>query len=296
MIFSDEPKAIHVLERENYYNLINGYKDFFIDKSGTNEKFKEGATFEDIYALYLFDRELRSLLLRYLLTFETNLKSKISYHFTEKYSETHSYLEIRNYSKKSKNVLDLVARHFNIIRTQSKQDNAISHYLKKYEEVPLWVIVNYMSFGHIQYFYTSMKSQERDKVAKDFSQVFKREYDYDTAIISPEMLDAVIKTANYFRNVCAHEERLYNFKIRKPAKSGAISKTLQIDNCLVDKGNIFAMISFLKLVSIKTEYLELLEGLEGLFDKYDSLFTTFSFSEARGEMGFPAEFKDMLSS
>ena len=295
LIFRDESEALRILERENYYNLINGYKVFFLDKNGEYEKFKKGTTFEDIHALYSFDRELRSLLLKYLLTFETILKSRIAYRFAEAYSESHSYLEVKNYSKDAKNVLDLIAKHFNIIRVQGKKHNAVSHYLRKYEVVPLWVIINYMSFGHIQYFYTCIKLSERDKVAKDFSKEFKHEYSLDTAKISPEMLDAIIKTANYYRNVCAHEDRLYNFKIQKPAKSSAISKNLQIENELVNEGNLFSIVSFLKLVTVKKEYLELLVSLEKLFIKYDPFFTSMVFSNAIEEMGFPSKFKEMLS-
>jgi len=295
LIFKNQAEALCILERENYYNLINGYKGFFLDKDSEVERFKDGTTFEDIYALYLFDRELRNLLLKHLLAFETSLKSRIAYRFTEKYPETHSYLEIKNYSRNSKNVLDLIAKHFNIIKSQGKQDNAVGHYLAKYEEVPLWVIVNYMSFGHIQYFYTCMKLSERDKVAKDFSQEFKRNYDFDGAKISPEMLDSVIKTANYYRNACAHEDRLYNFKVRKPAKSSAISKTLEIENELVSDGKIFSMISFLKLVITKKDYLELLESLERLFCKYELSFISIIFSNAISEMGIPSAFKNLLS-
>ena len=294
MFFGNEPEALRILERENYYNLINGYKDFFIDKNSKCEKFRRGTTFEDIYALYLFDRELRSLLLKHLLAFETSLKSRIAYRFTERYPETHAYLEVKNYSKKSRNVLDLIAKHFNIIRIQGKQDNAVGHYLKKYEEVPLWVAVNYMSFGHIQYFYTSMKDYDRDKVAKDFSKEFKREYDFDTAKISPEMLDAVIKTANYYRNACAHGDRLYNFKVLKPAKSSAISKMLEIENDLISDGNIFSMVSFLKLVTTKKDYFDFLESLEKLFNKYESSFVSIIFSGALAEMGIPSAFKNLL--
>jgi abortive infection bacteriophage resistance protein len=54
-----DPGVKDILEMENYYNVINGYKELFIDKTytGPDEKYKEGADFYELYNLYLFDRE-----------------------------------------------------------------------------------------------------------------------------------------------------------------------------------------------------------------------------------------------
>ena len=55
----NEEKAIEILTENNYYYLINGYKDLFIDNNSEVEKYKENITLEEIYALYNFDSELR---------------------------------------------------------------------------------------------------------------------------------------------------------------------------------------------------------------------------------------------
>jgi len=63
-------RAIDILEKENYYNVVNGYKKLFIDSPATTatpELYKTGVTFDEIYALYLFDRDLRHIYLKYLL-------------------------------------------------------------------------------------------------------------------------------------------------------------------------------------------------------------------------------------
>lgn len=85
MIINDGSRAIKILKRENYYNIINGYKDIFIDKNvTTDEKFKTGTKFEHVYALYEFDRNLRGIFLKYILKLESVMKSKISYFFFRK--------------------------------------------------------------------------------------------------------------------------------------------------------------------------------------------------------------------
>lgn len=58
--------AGHVLRREGYYPIVNGYKDLFLDRKACltagDDRYGTGARFDDLYALFLFDRELRELL------------------------------------------------------------------------------------------------------------------------------------------------------------------------------------------------------------------------------------------
>ncbi|MEQ6389276.1 Abi family protein [Bacillaceae bacterium S4-13-58] len=81
--------AMRIFERENYYNVINGYKYLFLVKNQNGqvvspETYIQNTTIEEIYSLFTFDRELRNLYLKYLLIFENSMKSKISYRFSEK--------------------------------------------------------------------------------------------------------------------------------------------------------------------------------------------------------------------
>ena len=67
MEIKDGGKVIKILKRENYYSIINGYKDIFIDNNSIVEKFKLGTTFENIYWLFEFDRNLRNIFLKNIL-------------------------------------------------------------------------------------------------------------------------------------------------------------------------------------------------------------------------------------
>ena len=81
----DEVYAKEILRQTSYYSLIGGYKDIF--KNPTTKKYKDGTRFEDIVELYYFDESLRQLLLRYLIKVENEIKSQVSYYFTEKNGE-----------------------------------------------------------------------------------------------------------------------------------------------------------------------------------------------------------------
>lgn len=75
--------AKEILTENNYYYLINGYKDLFIDNYSKEEKYIENVSLEEIYALYKFDGELRMNLLRYILIIERRLDTYIAYEFSK---------------------------------------------------------------------------------------------------------------------------------------------------------------------------------------------------------------------
>lgn len=119
LIVDDKEYAIRMLTQISYFSLIGGYKNIFINP--TMNKYKRGVRFEDIVSLYRFDEELRSLLMKYILKFERELHSVISYHFTETYGENQSfYLDVNSYDcipTKIRGINSLVSR-LNKLATQ----------------------------------------------------------------------------------------------------------------------------------------------------------------------------------
>ncbi|KKE77888.1 MULTISPECIES: Abi family protein [Bacillaceae] len=292
--------AMRIFERENYYNVINGYKDLFLVKNKNGqvvspETYIQNTTLEEIYSLFTFDRELRNLYLKYLLIFENSMKSKISYRFSEKFKEPHAYLLFKNYSNSNLNqVLNLIAIISNKIKQRSseKNNNSIKHYLTVHGNVPLWVLVNDLTLGNISNFYQAIDDSLKDKIAKDFSLQYKREYGATYQIPKESIVD-VLKIANLIRNLCAHEERLYNFKLHHQTRARHNSQLLSIPVNLLD-GRLFTMLALLKLVLPKKEHKELKVSLEELFNSYQNKFSTIPFADILAIMGFDLNWRDYL--
>ena len=146
MVISNGSKAKRIIEMENYYNLINGYKRLFLDPSysGPDEAYLPGTRFEEVYALYLFDRELRNLFMRYILEIENNVKSVLAHDFSGKYGHD-NYLKVSNFdtsvkrwekkttAQKVGDVSDLISNlQHEIARHLSKNNPMISHYMLEY--------------------------------------------------------------------------------------------------------------------------------------------------------------------
>lgn len=66
----DEEYAKKILFKIGYFPLVNGYKEVY--KNPVTNQFQDGITFEDIYELYQFDNDLRSIFIKYILMVERN--------------------------------------------------------------------------------------------------------------------------------------------------------------------------------------------------------------------------------
>ena len=208
LVIDDENFALLKLKEENYYNIINGYKSLFVVQND-NDKFVAGTTFEEIYELYDFDRILRNILFKQILKVESILRSLISYNFSEKYGND-NYLKLdnfetlkgsgctqRKYQERIEQIQTLIANLQNDISRAISKKDYINHYILKHGFVPLWVLVNAITLGRLSQFYSLMKQSIRVKVSKNWN-------------IKEEDLNQYIKTLAFYRNLCAHDERVYN--------------------------------------------------------------------------------------
>ena len=194
-------RFVHIMQNDDYYNIINGYKKYFI-ASMNPEKYFKGTTFEQVYALYLFDQELRSLFMECLLRIEKKLKSLIAYHFSEAHGYDHRvYLDTKHFNntslKNQKHASKMISKVSNDISYfSSKGNNAISHYMSKYSYIPLWVLNTVLSFGRVAHFYSCMQLFDQQKVSQHFN-------------ISASELSGFMYFLDDLRNVCAHGGRIY---------------------------------------------------------------------------------------
>ena len=86
--FKDEEKAKKIILRENFHYLTTGYEEIFLDlrrSSNNKEIYEEETYFEELYAIYKLDRELKNVIFDYINIVESNIKSYISYEFSARY-------------------------------------------------------------------------------------------------------------------------------------------------------------------------------------------------------------------
>ncbi len=215
------PDTREILMREGYYSVVNGYKDPFIvtdDEGGLDdERFVPGTSFDDLYSLFRFDMRLREITFKYVLRIESLIKTVATYTFAERHRDGNSYLEPSNYgSQREYRELGLSNYGSNMNKLQRSFIDAIEHprneaveyYVETYGYVPIWVLSSTLTFGTIEHFFNLLSRSDQNLICKRIVDLTNRKvewHDYLDPINARRAIDIVVK----FRNICAHDERLY---------------------------------------------------------------------------------------
>ena len=244
-----DENARTVLAREGYYPVINGDKDPFLDLAKSRElgqdAYRNGTRFEDVYRLFTFDRDLRVTMLRYFAKAEAAFKTICAYRFTEAHAnEKNPYLNLENYRdkyRKKGRAEDLVEEFRKAIGLDSenkqwRRKTYLRHYIEDLDgEVPLWVLMNYASLGQAFRFYCFMNEGMQNAIAKTFSTLYLSSYG-ETKRIHPKMLRTAFDHIKDFRNICAHDERLYCAKVA-PSSDTNIAKVIDDLKLVIPKND-----------------------------------------------------------
>ncbi|MDO4773078.1 MAG: Abi family protein [Bacillota bacterium] len=299
LIIDNDEYVTDILSQINYYNVINGYKSIFLkrDLNGvlvSPEEFKQGTTFEELYSLYLMDFELKKTIFPVLLRFEKLLKTACAYFFSEKYTEDYSYLQMKNYSNDASNltsVLKNIATLSNLVSSNNKNTGkpAIKHYIDEYSNVPLWVLINFLTLGNISYFYNSLENSLQSMIAKAFSTRYKKDYSSKEKIEAGEIIE-ILKISNYFRNIIAHDEVMYSFKIRKVSSTQKFKKYFNND---YNGETLFDLVMLLKLVLPKEEHNLLILEIKDIFSRFEKCFKTVKIEEVMELAGFKSNWEQI---
>ena len=310
ILITNGSKAKAILIRENYYQLINGYKHIFLDtvesKKRQDDYYKNGITFEQIYALYEFDRNLRNILMKYILMTENSIKSKIAYQFSSEHpKEAFSYFNINNYRDTNHQQTTSLIATLSSVTKQNTDSNTKSgpfyHYFNEHKELPLWVLITKLTLGQTCSLLYNLKESTQIEILKAVLYEFKNNSNNIAAskIIHQNYLKDFISAINCikaFRNVCAHEDRLYDYYAKN--KNG---KPIQTSFFYIGistpafQGGIFDIILLLRLFLTKRDYKQLLRRLLDELNKLEHELPSSLFSEVTRKMKLPKNWTSELN-
>lgn len=214
--------AAPILRREGYYSVVNGYKAPFLARAGNDrdlqDRYLDGTSFEDVYRLFRFDRDLRLTMMRYFAQAEATLKTVCACRFSEVHQgESEPYLSPLNYRGERAyraRVLSFIDSLKSILHKpphdakRGFKREYIEHYAKNHDETPLWVLTNFLMLGQVFKFYEYQNESMRNYIAKGFSELYDESHGVEMKI-SHRRLRLAYDHIKDFRNICAHDERLY---------------------------------------------------------------------------------------
>ena len=287
LIIDDYLFTEDILIRENYF-FISGYRHLFL-KSPKDRNFIKGTTFRELYALFNFDRQVRNIVFKNLLIIENNLKSIISYQLSKKYGfREKDYLKPENFTKvpdKQRQLSDTLKKMKRQIRVNGAQHSATSHYLKNYGYIPLWVVVKVLSFGIVGELYTVMKREDQEEIAGIYN-------------LSVNNLLTYLPILSNYRNLCAHEDILYDHRTQKIIGDTRYHDGLDIPTTdgeyIYGKDDLFALIIILKQLLRPEEFRLLINELSYEIDILCGKLKVINIGKVLDTMGFPRNFREIL--
>lgn len=285
MVFEDYDKAREILLRENYF-FLNGYRSPFL-MNGT-KRFIEGTTFEELYSLFTFDRFFRNIIFKNVLIVENNYKSIYSYVLSKKYGyKEKDYLNINNFDRskeKNRQINDLLRKLKRQIRINGYQHQATSHYINNYGYIPMWVGVKVLSFGLMSELFTILKEEDRKEISNYYG-------------LNPDKIENYMSILANYRNLCAHEDILFNHETQKCIADTTFHLQLGIpkvdDEYIYGKNDIFALLIILKELLTTDDFKMMMNEICYEIDKLSSKLKVIDVNKVLFRMGFPENYKQL---
>lgn len=205
LIIPDRAKASHYLSFISYYRL-RAYTYPFQNNNDPNHPFQNGCTFDEVLELYIFDRELRLLVLDAIERIEIALRTQIIHHFAmhhgSHWHENPALFANRNLFNKDRKKLR--------IELGRSSEVFIEHYYNKYTQPadpPCWMSLEVVSLGFLSKNYENLKLSNAKKVVAR-----------NLGLPHPTILESWMHSFSYVRNICAHHGRLWNRQLTKTPK------------------------------------------------------------------------------
>lgn len=287
LIINDIPYAKEILLRENYF-FISGYRLLFVE-SVTNKLYLPGTTFEELYSMFQFDRHIRNIIFKNLLIIENNVKSIMSYTLSSKFGiRENDYLNPKNFindRSKRRQIDDLLRKMKRQIRVNGGQNSATLHFMDNYGFVPLWVAVKVLSFGIVSELYSILKIDEQEAIANDLH-------------VSKDNLINYLPILSNFRNLCAHEDILYDHKAQRSIDNTIYHDKLNIPKLnseyIYGKDDLFAIIIILKQLLRKDDFFLMMSELEYEIHVLADELNTINIYKVLDRMGFPSNYAEIV--
>ena len=238
VIVNDRELALKNIEKYSYYSIINGYKAVFKDE---NSNYKENTSFEEIFALYEFDKNIKAIFLKYTLEIEVVIKSLMANTLAEEYG-VEDYLKLENLDENANEDLinDFIEKIEKEIDDNYIKHPAIKHYKDTYNFVPPFVLTKILTFGAVSRYYSLLKQSDRQKISKYFK-------------LSDKLLRQILINLTMVRNISAHSDRLFNYRNKYDISFKNIEKDYNRKEYLC---NLYMIIKSMKVLLDEEKYKE----------------------------------------
>jgi len=264
VVIEDENFAKKFLRIYNYY-FVTGYLHPY---KTSDDKYKN-ISFNVIATQIKFDMRLREICMYALDIIEKGLKTIIAYEFSHNYENGNIAYAYSLYFPNDEDKHTRLMEHYNVSLNNNKELPYVKHNMKTYGILPTWVAIELFTLGNIEKFFSMLDTNTKKKIE-------------DIIGFPKNKIQNWIENLRIFRNMVAHNQRLYNFSILSmPKKAKEYNK---------QTGKIFDYVIVMKYLFLDNEDWNtyVLARLEYIFDDFKDNIDLKC-------IGFPDDWKNILT-
>jgi len=194
-LIADRNELIHRLESVSYYRLSAYWYTF---RKKDSDDLKEGTTLDTVWERYVFDRQLRLLVMDAIERVEIALRTQLVNRHSLRFGAL-GYLDRNTLPGMS---VDDHRFFLETIRNEARKskEDFVVHYFGKYTsetDLPLWMACELMTFGTMLTLFRHVDKSIKSSIAAEYG-------------IADVVLESWLLSLNFVRNICAHHARLWN--------------------------------------------------------------------------------------
>ena len=194
-LIADRDTLIQRLQSVSYYRLSAYWYPF---RQAGSEQLSPGVTLDVVWDRYVFDRQLRLLVMDVIERVEIAIKTCLVIEHTLQHGPF-GYLDRVNLPGMT---IDQHRTFLEKIRNGAKnsREEFVLHFNAKYTsetDLPLWMAAEVMTFGGMLSLFRHADKAIKGKIAAMYG-------------VSDDVLESWLLTLNVVRNMCAHHARLWN--------------------------------------------------------------------------------------
>ncbi len=212
LIIQNEEFTKKQLNKYGYFN-IKSYRDPYVINNDDGKKiYRSGITFEQVFSLYILDKNIRNAVMASMLDLEEHIKAVTAEIIAHSFgSHQDDYLQFKNYRDKRRSQVrfSLTSILESMNKATKTDKNPVLHYRECHNCIPPWVLFKNLYFSTIINYINLFKTKEHELLATSL-------YDINQMNLSLEdlrtwMMDTLFICLEY-RNLAAHGGRVYNYQ------------------------------------------------------------------------------------
>ena len=182
-------------------------------------------------------------------------------------------------SLQTRQVYDVLNKVKRQIRVNGRKHTATFHYIEHYGYIPFWILVKVLSFGIMAEFFDILKYEDQE----DISNFYK---------INPEVLGIYLSLLSNFRNVCAHEDILYDHRTQRVIPDTKYHELLNIpkddDGYIYGKNDLFSLVIMMKVLLSKDDFEDMIDEIKREVNRLDKIVNVVPLDTILNRIGFPS--------